>query len=811
MELNSSELNGGELNSPPPSGALPSGESHMRLNLSCDLTFSTEVKEHKAGINYHYFAPEIVYSEGLVLNYGYYKATILQKPWISIACGYYVPTEYLGNRLALFYDLYAPNIRFARSLLHITTDFTPYDVVIGYPVSFAYTMNGVRTQYLGTFLAFSTYVGRYFEVDFKFDLACNVGIPKQDIHKFTLQSWLYDFDPMPFQFSCDMGMNILVENDNYIAFRSDMGVLSQTVANSAISLAYTVGRLTDFFGSSLSFLCSLPIVEVKEGSFNLNSWIRNEDHQVLGLAHTMDFGSADLKLTLSSAKYNTVEHIFSLQTDITYSSGLAMFSLSCDVERHIRAGFVIPCTYIIAKKFTLVAGIRSSVRRGVYIAASLLDRVHSGVLLAASMGYVRNGVDISAPLRKVAKYGVLLDLPFAMYSRAGLVLPLIMRSYARRGVVVSAALLSTTAVKRRLYIASPLTDTSPHIRISNLYITLGGKHIELIRSSVRADEDDYAWHGTFVLANPRELALFTINAEFSVNIYGDVYQFLVETKSNKRTSPTTIEATVLGISPSSRLDEPRALAVTKNWESATTAKTIVEEVAGGYPMLWEILDWAIPGNRYGVAEIAPVRIIQEIAKAVGGTVDTLPDGTLRVRYKYPVSVPNYGPLVAEATYVEADDIFECTEEFAPAREYDKFRITDADNNVENDTLEYEELTADTGYIRVYPGPWRETFILKSTAIVYIGPRIYEVREEKEVVEITKGEGSTRYPVYSVASLEWMDDDLLGIVAGADSRKVTTTHPTKNYSLAKIVYNTRCFKYFVRGTLGRHAQFIVENP
>lgn len=812
MELNSSELNSVPLNSPPPGDALPSGEQHLILNLSCELSFFTTLETPIVNLDYNYFVPTTVEDENLLsVRYDYFVATIVQHKHLLLDYEYYVATTSYCNRLQFFQTMGQVRINFARALLHITTDFTPYDVAVGYHVGAFYDLNGVRTQYIDAYPVFRYTALRSTEVAYALNLAFGMGMIQDGEHEFSLEYWVYNFDPVPFQFAYDMGLNVLVDSHDRVSIANGMGVLTSVSANGLPTIDYDMGVLTESHGAKVSLAYSMPSLTDARMEFPIDYWVRSIDQIDVGLYWAMDYGSANMGFTLSSEKYNTADLAFGIFTDITYNSGLAMLGVAYGVERKLRVGIDIPAGFTAFSKVVINSVLRAYARSGLVVHPSLLDKPRKGVDLVSSLGYARSGVDILPSLPKTPRRGLSVSLPFRAHCLSGMVVPLYLYEACRAGIWVGAPLSARDYISRKIWISSPLTDDTPHIRGGSYYLVVGGVHVEIQKGTVRADEADYAWHGTFTLTNPRQLSLFTVNAEFTIELPGDTYTFVVESKSNKRTSPATMEATVVGISPSAVLDSPRALQVTKNWETNTTARAIVEEMAGTHPVLWEIIDWAIPGGRYGVSLVSPISVIQEIATAVGGTVDSLYDGTLRVRFKYPDTVPAYGPLTKEHTYIESEHLFEFTEDYAPVREYDKFRITDMDTNTENDVLDYEEVTASTGIMRVYPGPWRDTFVLKSTAIVYIGPRDYEVREETEVIEITKGEGSTRFPVYSVISVEWIDDNLLGVVAGDDSRKITTTHPDKKYSIVKLKYNTRCFKYPIVGTLGRYAQFIVENP
>lgn len=270
-------------------------------------------------------------------------------------------------------------------------------------------------------------------------------------------------------------------------------------------------------------------------------------------------------------------------------------------------------------------------------------------------------------------------------------------------------------------------------------------------------------------------------------------------------------ATLKGVSRGAALQAPRASLITKTWDTATTAHDLIREISGGYPVSIEVINWAIPAYRFGVNNMAPIDAIKQIAEAVGGVVDSLPDGTLRVRSKYPVPVPQWSIKSVDHELLEEGELFSSADQDTPVKVYNKFRVMDTQTTSGSDRLEYEEFDSRSGYVRAYPSPWRTAVTLATTAQgVTVGTSHEEYREEEETVEVYNGEASIRYPAVSVVSVVWLGADLLGVIAGNDSTKVTTTSETEKFSLLKIKYKTRCLVFPVAGAVGQEAQFLLKD-
>jgi len=338
--------------------------------------------------------------------------------------------------------------------------------------------------------------------------------------------------------------------------------------------------------------------------------------------------------------------------------------------------------------------------------------------------------------------------------------------------------------------------------------------IDLVAASISIDEGSVYYSGNFTLANYLEGPLFNINTPFVFDMYGEEYHFIVDSKEFRKpefsdgTGPD-LQVVLSCLSPAVQLAAPRATNITKTW-TTTTARAIAEEVLAGFPMDWQILDWPISNNLYSVTDKSPIDIVKELVAAVGGLVESLPDGSLVVRYKFPVSVPLFGAGTTTHILQESEEMVEGTDGYVNFKILDKYRIMDSASALGADRLEFEDLGSGIGVVRTYPSPWRTNFILRSTlSTVTIGPQEYEEREEEEVVEVINGKASVRYPVLSLVSATFLDENLVGVQVTTGSTEISTTSTVSFYSLLRIVYKVRSLRYNVLGPLGSQAQFLME--
>lgn len=336
--------------------------------------------------------------------------------------------------------------------------------------------------------------------------------------------------------------------------------------------------------------------------------------------------------------------------------------------------------------------------------------------------------------------------------------------------------------------------------------------IGITRGDVSASEGGYAWEGNFDLADINDYVRFVRGDSFVVDLYGEVWTFLVDGKELSRRAPADVSARIIGISPSAAYVSPRATLRDYTWATPVTALAVATELISA--VSWGVVDWIIPGYRLAFSDAEPMEVVRRLAEACGGTVESDLDGTVDVRPLYPVSPVDYAITSPDQTYVELLDIYATSEAYNFGEIFNKYRILDS-QPIESDRIEWIEdySGAFTGYLRVYPAPWRVNVVLSHTADaleVIIGSQVVMYREERELIEIFKGRGSTAYPIFQIILVEWEDTNLGGLAHAPDSPDFTVVGPAQN-SAAYVTYQTRSLNYRATTSSGRPAQFLLESP
>jgi len=381
---------------------------------------------------------------------------------------------------------------------------------------------------------------------------------------------------------------------------------------------------------------------------------------------------------------------------------------------------------------------------------------------------------------------------------------------------------ATNTLKKNFDIVYSLFDENTKFLTNYKPIAIvGGVQVELESFNVNSADGQYAWVCDMQLLNVADYVLFTADKSFSVLIGAETYNFIIDGKSLSRSGMVAINATVRGISKVAMLAEPRARPLTI--DLSTQVYTTVELL----PILlgdlfgdttWEVIHWAIPAGRIGSTGQTPLRVLQQIAAAAGAVVMSDPDGHIRIRYDFPVSVPAYGVATADHVYNDIDDRFSSSEQPVLPQFANALRILDSAANASGDSgSDIMEFTQDenkpaNGFLRIYPRPWRNNFVLDNSlfagkAIISFTGGVAEFLSE--VVEVVKGEARVSKPIYSLSSVDYIDRNLGTPTHAPYDEQILFS--VAGETLARINYFSRYLGYNVFAFLDAQLQIVAYEP
>lgn len=165
--------------------------------------------------------------------------------------------------------------------------------------------------------------------------------------------------------------------------------------------------------------------------------------------------------------------------------------------------------------------------------------------------------------------------------------------------------------------------------------------LEVLSISVGTDAARYLWQGSINIPFA-ELPLVSpatgpVDIEISINGY--VWVLRANSFSDRRrwgSNTATIEVTSRSIG----LAQPASARRSRLQVADRDASQLGDEelAATGWTLLWDTVDWLVPGGTWSYADLAPIEALVRLAEAVGARVETERATLgLRVAPRYPVS------------------------------------------------------------------------------------------------------------------------------------------------------------------------------
>jgi hypothetical protein len=328
------------------------------------------------------------------------------------------------------------------------------------------------------------------------------------------------------------------------------------------------------------------------------------------------------------------------------------------------------------------------------------------------------------------------------------------------------------------------------------------------------DEDDPVPGCSFSTIDLSKRGLFTANALIEITIGTDTFEFYVDSVSIDRNDPGSVRVDVQGVDATSYYDFPRALPMSKTWDTDTNASVMVGGLLSGASVNWGIVDWVIPAFRVAIDNGNPMTLATEIVAAAGGLLESDLGGGFNVRYLHTFATNILDTITPDYEYFTAKDILSVPERFNVADYYDRLRVLDIETGDFQDAIQFEEdeLDSFSGTLRVWPYPYDAGVTVTHTSdddvnLSRIG--VVTTVVEDEVVEIFDGSGQTQFPIYAIDNVEWLKENLLGLAFETYTPKVTSTHADKKYSLVRISYRTRAIHYRASVLTSPAVQFLVN--
>ncbi|MBF0424342.1 MAG: hypothetical protein HQL66_00775 [Magnetococcales bacterium] len=187
-----------------------------------------------------------------------------------------------------------------------------------------------------------------------------------------------------------------------------------------------------------------------------------------------------------------------------------------------------------------------------------------------------------------------------------------------------------------------------------------------ISITLSVSEGDLFWTGQVELENPADYQRIQVDDALTIRLggadaAGETYGVIVDRKELSREGVHRPRLVVAVISPAARYATPRAKPIERTWDAPIMAHTAAEE-AIGETIVWDMINWLISGRvRLAIHEGFPIEVVRTIAEAAGGVVESLPDGRLHTRKRFPVSPPDWGTATPDHVLTDIADNLSCRE------------------------------------------------------------------------------------------------------------------------------------------------------
>jgi hypothetical protein len=316
-------------------------------------------------------------------------------------------------------------------------------------------------------------------------------------------------------------------------------------------------------------------------------------------------------------------------------------------------------------------------------------------------------------------------------------------------------------------------------------------------------EDSPGWLASFDIDDVAIMQAIRLGDPLTLTLNGTDYALCCDgiTRARVATTPTL---TINAASPILQLGSAWADPVTLG---AGMARTVVERLLG-QSVTWDLLNWRIP-SAVADLEDAPLELARAIVAAVGGRLESRPDGTMRARWRDACDVPDYptAPVVAALTDASLVSLRESIDDISITN---RFRILSDESTATAEAAIHVEAVVDPDdpavyTIYAYPFPWREiTLVHTGDAHTQLGTLAEQTRTCRELIEIRGGSGSVAYPVATLDGWTYQHADLGAV--HADGPQITTTDT--GYSLVWVDYQTRAWVATATNRIGETIQFLA---
>jgi hypothetical protein len=432
--------------------------------------------------------------------------------------------------------------------------------------------------------------------------------------------------------------------------------------------------------------------------------------------------------------------------------------------------------------------------RSLWVRSRISAFARSALPVSASH-HVGAGPTLPRRARHALDHGASLRVPARLSAPSAQIAPVGASHY------LPAQLSGTNPIRARHVLVSSAASGEVRVLYPSPALRWAGGEAAPLSVRLTADQGSALWLADVELSEAGEYAGLAIGAAIEIRIGDDVWALIIDEKLRERPAGYRVKAVSPLALHGAPWSVPRALG------PCGLARATCEALLGQV-IAWSLPDWALPSAASAI-EATPLELCRQIVAAVGGVLESAPDGSVIARPASQVSPPT---AVVEGVALLTDaDLYGHDEGVGSPLLADRFVVTSgADAALQAIQIEIERDASDEHVrtVLAYPHPWRDVVLAHTgDAAVLIGERAEVWRAAEESLEIVAGAARAKYPVGALDASAYRYVDLGAVTV--DGYAFATATPA--YSLLDVRYRARAWQWRVEHPRVESIQFLAMEP
>lgn len=339
-------------------------------------------------------------------------------------------------------------------------------------------------------------------------------------------------------------------------------------------------------------------------------------------------------------------------------------------------------------------------------------------------------------------------------------------------------------------------------------VTVGGARLESVyHISFKNTFLSYKHSATLSMSGPADVLLCPRGEVVVLSLMGTDIEMIAVSAGRTRSGEGWVYTVELE-SPACLLDAPFASQLAG--EYAGPAAVIGASVAGSFPLSWDTVSWPISAGLLDGSDRTPRAMLTMLAETAGGRLRSEFDGSATVAPDYPVQLSLWSAAAATYTInnvqdLDSDSVTQSTGVLYNAVEVGTSAADDSSTTIKQDTVAGNDGSVT---VRVHMVPWDSGVVFEQTGGAAVSVELLGdvTRTETETVQLVDGVGSVGFPVVSVISYDYSEDDLGTLTVEADG---SVSSAILDESLVEVTYTTRSRNFRLTSTTGDDVLVVSE--